>query len=406
MRACFPLLLMLATVVTPAQDWTQWRGENRNGAVAGVELPSTWPERLTKKWSLEVGEGHSSPLVVGERVYQFSRFEDQESIAAIALDAGRVIWRKSYPAPYTMNSAARAHGKGPKSTPVAHGGRLYTLGISGILSCFDFDSGDVVWQKDFSDHMRSTSPLYGTAMSPIVEGKALIAHVGGHGGGALTAFDLDTGEEIWSWTGDGPGYASPIIVDLDGTRQLVTQTESKIVSVSPDGGRLLWEMEFTTPWVQNIVTPVVDGEALLFGGLSNPTMRVEPKLDGGRWTTKKVWENKDAPIYMSTPALVHGILFGFSNRNSGQFFAQDPDSGEILWRGAPRAGANAAILASDNTVLALTVRADLIIAKMRQGDVEKLASYSVADTPTWAHPVVLEDGFLIKDENSLIRWTW
>src|SRR3954452_15797680 len=110
-----------------------------------------------------------------------------------------------------MNQVAVRHGEGPKSTTVFADGKLYTLGISGILSCFDAASGAVRWRKDFSGQFKQTSPTYGAAMSPVVDRGLVIAHVGGEGEGALSAFDADSGEVRWSWKGDGPGYAAPLI---------------------------------------------------------------------------------------------------------------------------------------------------------------------------------------------------
>src|SRR4051812_10477463 len=97
-------------------DWPQWRGPNRDGAVP-PEPPQPWPERLRQVWNARVGEGHSSPVVAGKRAFQFARQQESEVIAAYDVDSGKQLWKQAYPAPYEMNSAATAHGKGPKSTP-------------------------------------------------------------------------------------------------------------------------------------------------------------------------------------------------------------------------------------------------------------------------------------------------
>src|SRR5262249_19197781 len=131
---------------------------------------------------------------------------------------GKQRWRADYPAPYEVDQAARAHGKGPKSTPVVRAGKLYTFGISGILSCFEADTGKLHWRKDFTGKFKYTSSLLGAARSPLVERGALIVHVGGHNEGALTAFDLETGDVRWENRVNGPGYASPVAVDLAGVR--------------------------------------------------------------------------------------------------------------------------------------------------------------------------------------------
>jgi outer membrane protein assembly factor BamB len=178
------LPLLLCTLVFAggaAADWPQWRGPARDGR-AQFQAPATWPARLTRKWRVAVGEGHSSPLIVGGAAYVFSRQGDQEVARRLDLATGREVWKTVYAAPYEMNPAATGHGKGPKSTPLHADGRLYTFGITGVLSCLDGGTGKVIWRR-----AGTGSPLYGTAASPILEGGLLIAHVGGHDAGPRTA---------------------------------------------------------------------------------------------------------------------------------------------------------------------------------------------------------------------------
>jgi outer membrane protein assembly factor BamB len=100
----------------------------------------------------------------------------------------------------------------------------------------------------------------------IASGKLLV-HLGGPGRGALMALDPETGKPVWTFDGDGPGYSSPIVATFKDVEQVVTQTDAHIVSVDLDSGKLLWRIPFTTPYDQNIVTPVAHGERLLFSGL-------------------------------------------------------------------------------------------------------------------------------------------
>jgi outer membrane protein assembly factor BamB len=209
-RALIVITLLIGlTAVNQAQrapaDVTQWRGPNRDGVVAGFTEPAAWPEQLNQRWKIEVGLGYATPLVVGNRVYVFSRQADDEVMSAIDADSGKVLWRTGYPAPFTMNSAATPHGKGPKSTPVLSNGRLFAIGMTGTVTAFDAASGKQLWQKPGS----TLVPLYTShAFSPVIEGGTVIFHVGGHNQGALTAYDVNSGDVKWTWTGDGPGYGS------------------------------------------------------------------------------------------------------------------------------------------------------------------------------------------------------
>src|SRR5262245_10121571 len=121
MKKTFVLLLfpslaaVLATTVsvvgqTVGGDWVQWRGPNRDGSLVSFSEPQNWPERLTQRWKIEIGTGYATPLVVGDRVYAFSRQNNDEVVRAIDAASGKIIWQSSYAAPFRMNPATSSHG--------------------------------------------------------------------------------------------------------------------------------------------------------------------------------------------------------------------------------------------------------------------------------------------------------
>ena len=108
---------------------------------------------------------------------------------------------------------------------------------------------------------------------------------------------------------------------------------------------------------------------------------------------------------MSSPVLVDGLLYGHSHKRKGQFFCLDPATGELVWSSRGREGENAAVLASSRYLLFLTTNSELIVNATGRDGYQPLARYSVADTPTWAHPAFYQRSILIKDLNHLIRWS-
>ena len=396
-----PLFLSLLA----AQDWPQWRGPNRDGTLLSFTEPKTWPDQLKLKWRVNVGIGYSSPLLVDKRIYLLSRQGDMEVVSCLDFETGKRIWRDAYAAPYMLNPVARAHGMGPKSTPLFHAGRLFTLGISGILSSYEAESGKLRWRREFSAEFTSTSPLFGTATSPVAEGGLVIAHVGGHDSGALTAFDAETGKTVWAWNGDGPAYASPIVVTLGGTRQIVTQTQRFIVGVSAIDGRLLWIVPFQTAYVQNIISPVLFKDTLIVSGLDKGVMALRLVQSGGRWQAEKVWENPTVAFYMSNPVINNQVLFGMSHKSRGQFVALDATTGKTLWTTTGREAENAALVSAGDKLFLLTDNAELIVAKAGGAAFEPLRRYTVAGSPTWANPLLSGKCLLIKDTESLTLWS-
>lgn len=399
----FALFCILA-YESSAQDWPQWRGAHGDGVVAGFTAPKTWPVQLKQGWKINVGVGHSTPLVIDSRVYIHSRQGENEVVSAFDLGAGKSIWQDKYPVSYTMNSAATGHGKGPKSTPVYSNGKLYTLGITGVLSCYETQKGKLLWRKDFAGQFKSTSPDFGTAASPIVDRGLLIVFVGGSDSGALKAFDAASGEEKWSWNGDGPGYATPIVAEIAGKRQIITQSQQNIIGVWADNGGLLWKIPFTTDYVQNIVTPIQYKDLLIFSGVNKGVFAVRVGWRDNRWVTETVWENKEVSMYMNSPLLAGDALFGMSHKNKGQFFCLDAATGKTRWTGDPRQGENAAMVIAGETIFSLTNDADLIITNTSDKGAKVVKKYHVADKPTWSHPVIIGKSILIKDETTLALW--
>ncbi|HEX8502652.1 MAG TPA: PQQ-binding-like beta-propeller repeat protein [Pyrinomonadaceae bacterium] len=383
-------------------EWPQWRGPNRDGTAEGVAPPSAWPKELKQSWRVTVGVGHSSPVVSGGVVYQFARQGEDEVLLALDASTGRELWRGApAPAPYTVNPAATGHGKGPKSTPAVANGRVHTLGISGLLSAHDAKTGRLLWRKDFSKQYPVSSPLYGTAMSPVVIGDLVVAHVGGHDRGALTAFDAATGAVKWAYDADGPAYSSPVVLTAGGERQLVTFTQKELVGVSAATGALLWKLPAKTAYDTNCNTPVVYKDTVVVSFEGGGIAALRPVREGGRWAAREVWRNEENELYMNTPVLRGSTLYGLSMKKKGQFFALDAATGKTLWQGPGRMGENASVVGVGGSLLLLTNDAVLYVLPAGAATFAPAAQYTVATSQTWAHPVFLGDRILVKDETTL-----
>lgn len=390
-----------------AADWPQWRGPNRDGAQPAFRVPSVLPKALIRKWSVAAGAGHSSPIVVGSRVYSHARIGNDEVVSCLDIETGAVVWSQKYAAPYEMHPAARGHGKGPKSTPAVANGTLVTFGISGILTCWDANSGKQIWQKSFDNIFEKTSPLYGTAMSPLIDGSRCIVHVGGHDGGTLAAFDLNNGHMAWQSNDDGPGYSSPIVVESPaGKRLLFTQSQKFTLAVDVETGRPYWKAPFETAYVQNIVTPTQKNDLLVISGFDKGTIGLRLPVGDKSDAMRQAWHNQEVSMYMSSPVFVGRRLFGYSHRKRGQLFCLDTLTGKTIWTSDSRAGENAAIVSAGDLLLVLGASADLLVIDPRTDVFKELARYKVAETPVWAYPAVLEYDILVRDSESVARWSF
>lgn len=403
------LLLLTVLFVTPrttgAQEWNQWRGANRNGLVSNFNAPVTWPKTLTQKWKTPIGSSYSSPVVWQTGIYVHTRRDEQEVVSGVDLKTGKLLWSQSYAAPFAKNQYAKQMGKGPHSTPVVHAGKLYTLGVTAILSCFDAKTGALKWRKDYSQSVDTSKLFCGTAMSPLIDKGSVIVHLGDDRKGWLIAFEAATGKELWKWEGDGPGYASPIIAELEGVRQIVTLTDKSLISIAAETGKLLWRFPHPDEWNENIITPVLYQKSLIISGVRQGTRAIKVAKEGSGWQVSQLWHNPKIAMYMSSPVLDGDYLYGLSALRKGQFFCLDARTGAALWTTEGREATNAALLHTKNFLFLLTDDAELIVAAKSLKGFEPLARYTVADSPTWSFPIILDKQIVTKDEANLTLWS-
>src|SRR6266540_6278425 len=384
-----------------ARDWPQWRGPNRDGTLASFAEPKVWPENLKRQWKIEVGTGYATPIVVGNRVFMFTRQDENEVMRAVDAGSGKVVWETSYAAKFNMNPATARHGPGPKSTPTFANGRLFTLGISGIVTAFDAATGKQIWQKP----APPVEPTYHTAQSALVDRGLVIVHVGGNNQGALTAFDAATGAVKWSWDGDGPAYGSPILAEFGGVRQVINFSQGSLVGVDAANGQLLWRVPFEARSITNSITPLVYGQTVIVSGQGKPLTAYTISKRNDQWVAEPAWENDQLQMSFSNPVLVGDAMFSLSPLNSGQFFWADAKTGRTLWRSAPRQAGNAAIVRSADYLFVLKDDGQLIVARSTPGGFEPLKTYTVADSATWAPPVISGNRVFVKDLTTLALWT-
>ena len=404
MRAAIVCLAIVSASQTTSAQWTQWRGPHRDGVVPPASVPAVWPKEPVLKWKQPIGEGYSSPVVANGIVFVHSRQDPQEIVTAFDLNSGKTVWSAKYDAPFTKNPYASQMSKGPFSTPIVSDGRLVTLGGTGVLSSFDVATGALKWRKDFSKSIDTSKLFTGTAMSPLIASGLLIVHVGDDRAGTFRAFDPRTGAEKWSLAGHGPGYASPVVVG-SAPAQLVTLTDSAVVGIAVETGKLLWSLPFPDEWHENVVTPVMAGNILVISGTRKGTFGYRLEQAGGKWTPVQVWHNTDLPMYLSSPVADGPMLFGFSNKRKGQLFCLDARTGKAAWTSEGRVATNASLLSAGPNLVVLTTDGELIVVERNSARYSELRRYQLSPSPVWAHPVLLRDAIVVRDAESIAVWS-
>lgn len=474
-----PFVLILGVVYISAwrdaraQDFPQWRGTNRDGVILDFAVPEVWPDELTRVWSVPVGAGLSSPIIVGDRIFLFTRSGEAEVLSAFDLADGSVLWRQNIEAPFTPNPMAAtfafpvSRGSGPFATPAYRNGRIYTLGVTRVLSSFDADSGRPLWRNvlyetpeggeiyyecpicfmecdgvKYSEggicpeegcgselfpirtgmdtaQRHTAGNYYGAASSPLVENDIGIVHVGDHERGWVVAFDPETGMEKWRWQ-SGPAIgASPIIAEIDGERQVIALGRGEVAGVSLSG-ELLWKQDHV--FNSYLVTPIVHENRVILGPYRGSIYALEIRRSEDRWTAQQVWRS-NLTTWVSSPVLFDGRLYGLAYNKRGQYFCLSADTGETIWTSQGRIAAYASVLHLGPVFISLTDFGALQVIDASERSYELVAQYKVADSideaseiavshfgegmevaETWAHPALSGDSIVIKGADFLARW--
>ena len=395
------ILLLMGILTCRAQDWPQWRGSNRDGKVTGFTAPQTWPQQLNQVWKIPVGLGDATPALLGNRLFVFTRQGDNEILQCLDAATGKKIWQsEGYPS--AIVTGPPASHPGPRSSPLVSGGKVVTVGVWGDIACFDAATGKQFWRNE---SYKGAVPQFFTGMSPLVSDGICIAHLGGPTTGQFIAIELSSGAIKWKTDGEGPVYGSPVPFSVDGTKQVVFQSQTKLVGLNISDGKQLWE--FTTPVgtgrVQNATSPVIDQNKIYFTGLNNGVNSIEIKKQGNTFIANKLWTNPDFSTSYSTPVIKDGFLYGLSSQ--GRLFCINAGNGKTAWTDATAHQNFGSIIDAGSVMAVLSSNSNLVVFKPDGKGYSQLALIKISDNNVYAHPIFSGNRIFVKDNETLILYT-
>ena len=394
-------LLSVSLLASQAQDWPQWRGTNRDGKVTGFIAPQAWPQQLTQVWKVSVGLGDATPALVNNRLFVFTRQGENEILQCLDASTGKPVWQSAgYPA--VVVTGPPASHPGPRSSPTVAEGKVVTLGVGGDLACFDASTGKLLWRNE---EYKGAVPQFFTGTSPLVSSGMCFAHLGGPKTGQFVAFDLATGTIKWKIDGEGPTYGSPVLFSADGSKQVVFQSQTKLVGFDITDGKQLWE--YATPVgtgrVQNATSPVVDQNKIFHTGLNNGVNAIEIKKQGDAFTVNKLWTNPDFSTSYSTPIIKDGFLYGLSNQ--GRLFCINAGNGQTAWTDQTAHQNFGSVIDAGSVIVALSSNSNMVVCKPDSKAYSQIAMLKVSDNTIYAHPILSGNRIFIKDNESLTLYT-
>lgn len=390
------ILLLTSVNIVSAQDYPQWRGVNRDGNVTGFKAPAVWPKELKQEWKITVGLGDAGPVLMGKKLYSFTRQGTDEVLLCLDAASGKELWQNKYAACVVTGPSASAH-QGPRSTPTVADGKVVTLGVCGVLSCLDAFSGKLLWRKENTTNLF---PAFYTATSPIIVDGLCIAQLGGKDNGTTIAFDLSTGAEKWKYTGDGPTYSSPVIMTVDGKKQLVAYTEKSLVGLSTTDGKQLWKVDaLAQNRFYNSATPVIDGQTVIVTGQGTGTKAIKIEKQGNEYVPKELWNNPDLGTKFNTPVMKDGFLYGLSNGR--KLYCMDAAKGLTMWTDTTMNSDFGSLINCGSVLMTLPSNSNLIVFKLSEKAYTQLTKIKVSDKPVFATPLIAGNQIFIKEAETL-----
>ena len=399
-------LLAMGKSESPATEWHQWGGPERNFHSPSTGLATSWPATGPKKlWSRDLGEGYSSIIAASDALFTLYRDADEEVIVALAADSGRTRWEYRYEAllqeHMDYGTWLRQGGAGPYSTPLLLDGTLYTVGVTGRFHAFDAANGTIRWSHDL-DQKFAMKGYRGFAPSPIAYGDNVILPIGGSGQGVV-AFDRESGDVAWKSLDSLLAAASPILIDVDGEDQLVVFTREELVGVSPVNGERLWSHPHKTQYGLNISTPVWGGGNLLFSSSAydGGSRVIRLTRANGKTSAEEVWFDNRLRLHFGNAIRVGDLVFGSSGDFGPAFLAAvDVVTGEELWR--ERTFSRAQMIHADGMLIVVDESGDVALASATRQGLTVHARAELMTENAWTPPTLVGTTLYVRDRKHLV----
>jgi outer membrane protein assembly factor BamB len=375
--------------VSSGAAWPGFRGPARDSIVRGVRIDTDWARTPpVELWRRPIGPGWSSFAVAGDLLFTQEQRGDDEIVSAYNLKTGVPVWRHSDAARFWESNA----GAGPRGTPTLSGGRVYTLGGTGILNALDARNGKAIWSRNAAADAKKTIPDWGISSSPVVTDDVVIVGVAGQ----MVAYELATGKPKWFGPVHGGSYSSPHLMTLDGVAQILQPSAVGVTSVSPADGTLLWEHKWEgTTILQPAQMP--EGDVLLSilsgaGGAGTRRLAVTHSPNG--WATEERWTSTGLKPYFNDFVVHNGHAFGFD----GAILASiDLSDGARKWKGGRYGHGQMVLLPEQNLLLVLSEEGELALVSATPDKFTELARFPAIEGKTWNHPVLVGDTLVVRN---------
>ena len=398
--------VLMASFATAARadDWLQWRGPDRAGISTETGLLDEWPpEGPAVNWQIEtLGHGYGTVAVEGEAIYVQGTRDGQSAVFRLRASDGGEVWMRKLGHYYDHPD----RGDGPRSVPTIQGDSLFVLNGMGEVAKLAKESGEVVWQFNMLERFGSPNTRWGISESPLVVRDRVFVMPGGRDG-AIAALSAADGSTIWrsSELGDVASYSSLVLREIAGTEVLLGFTGQAGVGVRAEDGALLWRYERpSTVNAINITTPVLHDDLVFYTasyGIGGGALRIGAEDEGGAFRSEEAYFGTRLQNHHGGVIAHEGTLYSFFGP---ALTAVDAATGEVRWRA--RSVGKGSLVMADGKLFLLSEWNKVGLAVATPEGYQERGRFEIEKRggPTWAHPVVANGAFYIRDQASLTSY--
>jgi len=400
LKRSLPVVLVVIMVsCSERRELSQWRGPDRDGKYPQTGLLNQWPDDGPKMlWSYEgLGAGHGSVSVTADQVFVLGMPDTMGVIYSFDMK-GNLLWQKEYGVEWYINYS------GTRSSPTIVDGLIYFVSGQGVAFCMDKETGDICWSVDMFERFGAQETAWGIAESPLVDGDRIILTPGGaeHN---VVALDRFTGETVWTSKGNGEqsAYSSPILVEHNDVRLIVTMTAESVLGIDADNGTTYWRIPHKQGNKIHANSPVYNGGRIFcasdWADSTKGHLMIELSEDGR--TAGVGWRNEELFNLLGGIILHEGSLYS-STFEKKEWFCIDAATGNLNYLSDQVSGG--AMIYADGRFYCYGTDGILALVEADETGCRVISSFEVplGTDQHWAHPVIYDRRLYVRHGDALM----
>jgi len=408
MKLFFTSIIYLVAIFAYSQQnsWPHIRGVDYNACASNTLLDISHDQKFSIRWKIQIGQGYSGCIAVGEKVYTQAQTRSGQYIICLDLASGKELWRTRYGWPWEL----RGEYPGTYATPTFYKGKIYFTGCYGTVGCLDSSSGKKLWMLDLKKQYKIQIPSFGYACTPLIIEDRLFLTLGEEGG-SLLALNAATGQFLWK-TGDLPAsYASPIAINVSGKTQIIAFLENVLAGYSPETGKELWRKQISDGYDEHAAWPVYEAPYLFCASpFFRSTYVFKLSIENNTAAMKEIWADKSMSNDIFSSVIVDGYIYGFHieeaqanpiDETKGTFKCIELKTGKEKWISKKPGHVN--IIAVKNKLILFSDRGELIIIEKNPAEYREITRQKIfTDKICWTSPSIIQDKLLLRGGKVLL----